>query len=33
VEEDRHGILYSDGIDVFEGISDGGHWYFEFIFK
>jgi hypothetical protein len=23
VEEDGHGVLYSNGINVFEGISDG----------
>ena len=25
VEEDGHGVFYGNGIDVFEGISDGWH--------
>jgi hypothetical protein len=31
VEEDRHGIFYSDKIDVFKGIFNGRHRYFKFI--
>jgi hypothetical protein len=33
MEEDRHGIFYSDSIDVFKGISNGGCRYFKFIFE
>jgi hypothetical protein len=29
VEEDGHGILYCDGINVFKGIFDGKHRHFE----
>jgi hypothetical protein len=25
VEEDGHGVMYGNGIDIFEGISDGWH--------
>jgi hypothetical protein len=25
VEKDGHGVLYGNGIDIFEGISDGWH--------
>ena len=33
VEEDRHSIFYSDSIDVFKGIFNGRHRYFEIIFE
>ena len=29
VKKDGHGILYRDGFNVFEGIFDGRHRYFE----
>ena len=32
MEQDGHGVLYRNVINVFEGISDGGHRYFKFIF-
>ena len=27
--EDRHGVLYSNGINIFKGIFDGNHGHFE----
>jgi hypothetical protein len=29
VEEDGHGIMYCNGIDIFKGIFNGGHGYFK----
>ena len=33
VEKDGHGILNCNCIDVFEGVFNGGHRYFEISFK
>ena len=33
VEQDGHGVLNRNGIDVFEGISDGCHRYYKFVFQ
>jgi hypothetical protein len=29
MEEDRHSILYCNGVNIFESIFDGGHRYLE----
>jgi hypothetical protein len=29
MKEDGHGILYCNSINIFKGIFDGNHWYFE----
>ena len=29
VEDDRHGKLYSNGVNIFKGVSDGNHGHFE----
>ena len=29
MEENRHSILYCNGVNIFESIFDGGHRYFE----
>ena len=31
MEEDRHGILYCNGINIFKGIFDGSRGYFEIV--
>ena len=31
MEEDRHGILYCNSINIFKGIFDGNHGYFEIV--
>ena len=31
MEEDGHGILCCDGINIFKGIFDGTHGYFEIV--